>query len=245
MRLCIGSTILNVSRNSFRSTKPSLFISISRQISSSWSWVIGFGMCSLIRLHASENSSKVMKPKKILFMYYYTLSIETATKPIKTNYRRSLLKAKPREEKTVIENTKVLFCVTDGSECSTWIILINNPENCFQAASVSVERFHDVIRISSILQKHLYIIRLCRFFLILRFTQLIKATISLYKTILTLWHRIIKWLIPYIFNKRFNKTVSLNLIHTPTQVIRNKFDQQCFLLPLTLLKPTNTLTPKV
>lgn len=64
-------------------------------------------------------------------MYYYTLSIETATNPsrqikyitnviilIKTNYRRSLLKAKPREEKTVMENTKVLFCVTDGSECS-------------------------------------------------------------------------------------------------------------------------------
>lgn len=61
--LLSGSTIRNVSRNSFKSTRPSLLISIIRQISDNCSSVILHGMCSFIKLQASASSSKLMYPE--------------------------------------------------------------------------------------------------------------------------------------------------------------------------------------
>lgn len=49
-----------LSRNSLRSTKPSLLMSIRRQMSTSCSCVIGFGMYLPSSWQASENSSNVM-----------------------------------------------------------------------------------------------------------------------------------------------------------------------------------------
>lgn len=62
-----------LSRNSFKSTSPSLLMSIKRQISTNCSCVIGLGMYLPISWQASENSSNVMKPT-IRKSYYINIT---------------------------------------------------------------------------------------------------------------------------------------------------------------------------